>query len=222
MDNTPVSPADATKPQIDSPNMSRPKAVLFDLGKVLVDFDWHLAARRISAQARATPGELFTFIMTSDVMVRFETGRITNEQFYSEVRPAIGYRATLQDFQEAFSDIFTEMSEMVRLHTRIRTAGLPTWIFSNTNDWAVTHIRQRFPFFATFDGYFLSYQLGVMKPDAGIYEAAEHTTGCRGAEILYIDDIAENANAGAARGWQVIQHVSHDQTVPQAEHIVFG
>ncbi len=201
--------------------MTRPQVILFDLGKVLVDFDWHLAARRISAQALATPDELFNFIMTSDLMVRFERGLITNEQFFREVQPAVGYRATMQDFRQAFSDIFSEISEMVRLHARIRAARIPTWIFSNTNDWAVTHIRERFPFFADFDGYFLSYELGVMKPHAGIYEAAERITGCRGEEILYIDDSAENAAAGAVRGWQTIQHISPDQTVPQTERILF-
>ncbi len=201
--------------------MIRPRAILFDLGKVLVDFDWHLAARKISAQARATPEEIFNFIATSDVMVRFEKGLITNEQFFNEVRPAIGYRGALQDFRQAFSDIFTEIPEMVRLHARIRAAKIPAWIFSNTNDWAVTHIRERFPFFAKFDGYFLSYQLGTMKPHPGIYEAAERITGYRGGEILYIDDCAENAAAGAARGWRTIRHVSPDQTVPQTEQILF-
>ena len=207
---------------LHGPIMTRPQLILFDLGKVLVDFDWHLAARQISAQARATPEELFNFIITSDLMVRFEKGRITNEQFFSEVQSAIGYRATMLDFRQAFSDIFTEISEMVRLHARIRAANIPTWIFSNTNDWAVTHIRERFPFFANFDGYFLSYKLGVMKPHAGIYEAAERTTGCCGGEILYIDDSAENAAAGVARGWRTIQHISPDQTILQTERILFG
>jgi HAD superfamily hydrolase (TIGR01509 family) len=202
--------------------MNRPKVVFFDLGKVLVDFDWNIAARRIAAESRATPEELFAFILSSNAMVRFESGQIGNEQFYQEVQAAIGYRAGMQAFREAFSDIFTEIPEMVRLHGRIRAAGIPTWILSNTNDWAVSHIRERFPFFAEFHGYLLSYQVGAMKPDSGIYEAAERAVGCREREILYIDDVAENALAGAARGWQVIQHVSHDQTVPEAERILFG
>ncbi len=201
--------------------MTRPKVILFDLGKVLVDFDLRLAARNISAQARSTSEELFSFIMTSDLLVHFENGRITNEQFFREIQPAIGYRATIQDFRQAFSDIFTEIEEMVRLHARIRAAKIPTWIFSNTNDWAVTHIRERFPFFANFDGYFLSYKLGVMKPHPGIYEAAERATGCSGGEILYIDDTAENTAAGAARGWRTIHHVSPDQTIPQTERMLF-
>jgi HAD superfamily hydrolase (TIGR01509 family) len=193
--------------------MTRPNVVLFDLGKVLVDFDWHLATDRIAAQACATPGEIFRFIATSGVMIRYEKGQITNEQFFADIQAAIGYRSTLEDFRQAFADIFAEISPMVQLHARIRAAGIPTWIFSNTNDWAVTHIRDRFAFFANFDGYFLSFQLGAMKPEAAIYEAAECTTGCLGQEILYIDDIAENVAAATARGWQAIRHESSDETV---------
>ncbi len=202
--------------------MPRPKAVLFDLGKVLVDFDWFIAARRIAAEAQLTPEALVEFIKTSDVMIRLEKGQITTDQFFREIQPAIGYQPAMADFQRAFSDIFWEISEMVLLHARIRAAGVPTWIFSNTNDWAVAQIRDQFPFFATFDGYFLSYQIGVMKPDSGIYEAAERITGCRAGEILYIDDLRENVAAGAARGWQAIQHVSPEHTVAQVEPILWG
>ena len=95
---------------------------------------------------------------------------------------------------------------MIALHAAVRRAGLPTYIFSNTNDLAMVHIRHNFPFFANFDGYILSYEVKAMKPDAKIYEALEQTTGKRGAEILYLDDRPENVEAGAARGWQVILH----------------
>jgi len=200
--------------------MIRPKVVLFDLGKVLVDFDWFIAARRISDHASATPDEVIRFIATPDLMIRYETGRTTSEEFFEEVRQGIGYRRSYQDFRMAFSDIFTEITNMVQLHARVGAAGIPTWIFSNTNDWAITHIRERFPFFATFDGYFLSYQLGALKPQPAIYESAESTTGCRGDEILYIDDIAENTAAAAARGWQTVHHVSVEETISVVDRIL--
>jgi glucose-1-phosphatase len=197
--------------------MNRPKAVLFDLGKVLVDFDWMLAARRIAARSRLSPPELFDFIYTSDLMARYEKGQVSSEQFFQETRQAIGYLGSFPEFRQAFSDIFTEIPLMVDLHARVRAAGLPTFVFSNTNDFAVTHIRSHFPFFAGFTGYFLSYELGALKPEPGMYEAAERATGCAGAEILYLDDFAANVAAGAARGWQAILHVAPEQTIPQVE-----
>src|SRR5258708_22953605 len=103
------------------------------------------------------------------------------------------------------------MHPMVQPHGALRQRGLPTFIFSNTNDLAIRHIRQNFPFFANFDGYVLSYEHGAMKPDAKLYEVVEELAGRRGAEILYLDDRSENIATGAARVWQVILQESPEQ-----------
>jgi len=101
---------------------------------------------------------------------------------------------------------------MVELHAELRRRGLPTYIFSNTNELAVRHIRSNFSFFSNFDGYILSYEHGAMKPGAKLYEVVERTTGRRGSEILYLDDRPENVEAGATRGWQVILQENPDKT----------
>ena len=91
-------------------------------------------------------------------------------------------------------------------------AEFTTYIFSNTNDLAIEHVRRNFPFFQNFDGYIFSYEVGAMKPDAKIYEALEKMTGRRGAEIIYIDDRLENIEAGSARGWRTILHETPEKT----------
>ncbi len=197
--------------------MIRPKVVLFDLGKVLVDFDFAIAARRIFARSRRPPERLQELIQTSPLLCRYERGEITSQEFYQEARRAIDYQGTYDEFAQAFADIFSEIPEMARLQARVRAAGYPVWIFSNTNDLAVTHIRRRFPFFSNFDGYFLSYQLGVMKPAAGIYEAAERATRCRDAEIFDLDDHEPTVAAGAARGWQAFRYTSPAESIPLVE-----
>ena len=114
------------------------------------------------------------------------------------------HKSHLDEFGGFFSDIFVPIAPMVALQAELRERGIPTYIFSNTNDLAVSHIRGRFPFFGNFDDYIFSYEHGAMKPDARLYEVVEKKSGHRGAELLYLDDRAENIAAGAARGWQVI------------------
>ena len=75
------------------------------------------------------------------------------------------------------------------------------------------HINRNFPFMRDFTAHILSYEVGAMKPGAKIYEVLENLAGCRGPEILYLDDRPENVDAGAARGWQVIL-----QTTPAASY----
>ena len=101
---------------------------------------------------------------------------------------------------------------MVELQATLRRQGTPTYIFSNTNDLAVGHIRQSFPFFSNFDGYIFSYEHGAMKPQPKLYEVVERDCGYRKGDILYLDDRPENVEAGAARGWQVILHESAEKT----------
>ncbi len=192
--------------------MSRPAIVVFDLGKVLVDFDFSIAARRIAAQSRKSPHEVQVLIEQSRFIIDYESGRLTRGEFYERVREATGFAGKRDEFGDFFADIFTAIPTMIELHDRLRQSGIPTYIFSNTNDLAIEHIRRNFPFFANFDGYIYSYEVGVMKPQAGIYEALEKLAGRCGADLLYLDDRAENVAGGAVRGWQAVLHETPEKT----------
>ena len=189
------------------------KTVVFDLGKVLVDFDYSIAARKIAARGKMAADEINFFISQSPLLFRYETGLLTTGQFYDEVCAATGYCGQPEEFGQCFADIFVPIQPMVQLQAALRRSGLPAYIFSNTNELAVGHIRRNFPFFANFDGYVLSYEHAAMKPDAKIYEVVERDCGHRQGEILYLDDRPENIAAGAARGWQVILQESAEKTI---------
>jgi FMN phosphatase YigB (HAD superfamily) len=194
------------------PSMNPPLAVVFDLGKVLVDFDYSIAARRILRPGIMTPAEAKEYLSHSPVLVRYETGLISRREFFDEVREAAGFTGSLEEFGEFFADIFTGIPPMIELHANLRRQGVPTYIFSNTNDLAVEHIRRNFPFFSRFDGYILSYEVKSLKPSPEIYEALERLVGLRGEDLLYLDDRPENVAAGRKRGWRTILHESPEHT----------
>jgi FMN phosphatase YigB (HAD superfamily) len=149
----------------------------------------------------------------SPLLYRFETGLLTNEQFYGEVCAACGFSGTLDDFCGTFADIFSEIKPMTAMQAALRAHGVPTYIFSNTNGIAVAHIRKTFPFFTNFDAYIYSYEHGSMKPDAKIYETVERVTGRTGAQIVYLDDRLENFQAGLNRGWRALLHKTPEETI---------
>lgn len=192
--------------------MTIPKAVVFDLGKVLVDFDYGTTVRRIQARCTASPDTLRRMIDQSPLLHRYETGLMTTEELFAEVKAAAGFTGRLEDFCEPFGDIFTEIPPMVALHGRLREQGIPTYIFSNTNELAVRYIRQRFPFFSQFNGYILSYEHQAMKPDARLYEVVERMSGHKGCDLLYLDDRPENVAAGSTRGWRTVLHETPEKT----------
>ena len=186
--------------------------VVFDLGKVLVDFDYSIAAKKIAARSTNQIDDFHEFLGSSPLLMRFETGQFNKHQFFSEVQKATGFGGNVDEFAEYFADIFTPIPQMLELHAELKSQKIPTYIFSNTNEIAVGHIRNKFPFFGGFDGYILSYEVGAMKPVGKIYDALERMTGRRGADIFYIDDRSENVEAAAARGWKMVLHETPEKT----------
>lgn len=193
--------------------IASPSVVVFDLGKVLLDFDYSIAAARIAQRSGLPPTEAKKLFDNSPLLYRYETGLMTRQEFYEQVCGTTNFPGTLDEFGGFFSDIFWEIPAMIDIQATLRRQGIPTYIFSNTNELAILHIRRNFPFFANFDGYILSYEVGAMKPDAKIYEALEKMAGKRGADILYLDDRQENVDGGAARGWQVILQTEPEKTL---------
>ncbi len=190
-----------------------PTAVVFDLGKVLLEFDYGIVARRLAAHSGRDAEQIRGLLDQSPLLFRFESGQMTNDEFFREVSSLTGYTGAFEEFANIFGDIFAMIHPMIELHGQLRTRGVPTFIFSNTNDLAIRHIRVNFPFFAGFTDYIYSHEAGAMKPDHRIYEIVERRTGRKGAELLYIDDRKENIDAGHARGWHVVHHQTPELTI---------
>lgn len=187
-------------------------AVVFDLGKVLVDFDYSIAANRLAPHCTCPVHEIKPLIHQDHLLYRYEEGLMSTREFFEAVKEETGFKGTFEQFCEAFSDIFTPIPEMVGLHAEIRALGLTTCIFSNTNELAVQQIRRNFPFFGHFDGYVLSYEHRALKPYPPIYQQVEKLTARKGKEIIYIDDRPENILTGQEMGWSCVLHASPAQT----------
>jgi HAD superfamily hydrolase (TIGR01509 family) len=188
------------------------KVVVFDLGKVLVDFDYTIAARRLAARSKMSSEQLMAVLVRSSRFLEYERGRVTRRELFDEICRVSGFNGSLKEFGLFFADIFTEIKPMVELHAELRKRGLATYVFSNTNDLAVEHLRRAFPFLGNFDGYVFSYEHGAIKPEARLYEVLERQSGRQAGELLYLDDRPENTEAGAARGWEVILHESPEKS----------
>lgn len=90
----------------------------------------------------------------------------------------------------------------VRLMAALQAKGVP--VFSLTNFGIQTYViaAERYPFLNAFDRDFISGHLGVIKPDQGIYEALEQSSGVAPDRLLFTDDRHDNIAAAAARGWR--------------------
>jgi FMN phosphatase YigB (HAD superfamily) len=192
-----------------------PKAVVFDLGKVLLNFDYGRAAEALAPLTRIDAASIRQLIDQSPLLHQFETGLISFDQLLGIFTQETGYRGDVKTFHTAFGDIFSEIPPMVELHRQLHARGIPTHVLSNTNEIAVEWVRKGFPFFAHFNSYIYSHEVRAMKPAPAIYAALESSAGFTGPDLLYIDDRPENIDAAIERGWQSLLHHDPAVTIPE-------
>src|SRR6188474_2192270 len=131
------------------------EAVIFDLGNVLIDFDQTGALQKLQPYRNGSTGWLSESMNGRDLLRRFECGALTASQFHAEACALAGLSIGFEAFCEIYCDIFSPVEEMIEASERLRRAGMPTYVFSNTSELHFSHIRRRYDFVARFRGYFL-------------------------------------------------------------------
>jgi HAD superfamily hydrolase (TIGR01509 family) len=200
--------------------MVKPKAVIFDLGNVLLDFDYRIVSGKLRQYCPLPEEELLRALNQSPLLHKYESGGLSSEQFFEEMKQASKFCGQFHEFEAIFADIFQPVPEMITLQASLRDSGIPTYLFSNTNDIAIRHIRAKYLFIKNFTGEILSFEHGAIKPHPAIYEVAEKLSGHRGPDLLYIDDRLENIQAGEARGWQTIHHHKPLETISRVNSML--
>jgi len=199
--------------------MQTPEVVVFDLGKVLLDFDYDIAIRRFAERSDVGIDKVRELI-NSSVQYDYESGKITTDEFFSYVRNGAGFQGGRSEFVDFFSDIFSPMEMMLNFFKRVKKAGLPICVFSNTNEIAIQYISKQYSFYDDFDFYVLSFQEKGMKPDEPIYRVVEKKTMKSGEAILYIDDRLENIETGNRLGWQTVLQNDEVCSIAKAEKLL--
>jgi len=178
------------------------KVILFDLGRVLVDFDHKRAAERISAFCPKTAIEIYNLFFESQVTVAFEAGKITPENFYLEVKNMLNLKLSYDSFVPIWNDIFflsPKNRSVFRLVNSLR-AHYKTAMLSNINVLHYEYVKKNFPVLGVFDKIFLSFELGAVKPDKKIYEQVITQLQVGPQEIFYTDDRAELVESAKSLG----------------------
>jgi len=205
------------------------RVVLFDLGRVLLDFDHRRACEALAQVARrpgVTAEEVRAFIFETDLEPDYDRGRLSDDEFRSRVCEEFGIVVSPEEFAHRWSDIFWEREGVLPYLAELKARGYRLGLCSNTNHLHFEHLEQAFAsYLRPLDDFFLSFRMGVRKPEAGYFErVAEHLNqlGLRPAEGLFIDDLPANVEAARQQGFQVVQCRSFAQMRADLEALVVG
>lgn len=187
------------------------QTVIFDLGRVLVPFDFQRGYRAMSELCGLEPEEIARRLRQSNLVVDFESGVVDGPGFVQEVSRLLEAELSYDRFCEIWSSVFLpetlipeSMVEAIRKRYR-------TVLLSNTNPIHFEMLRATYPILRHFDAYVLSHEVGAMKPLPAIYAKAIEEARCPAQECFFTDDIAEYVEGARRAGIDAVQFESCEQ-----------
>lgn len=184
--------------------------MLFDIGNVILRFDFSIALRRIAGHCELHDS---TEVLAAIERIKsgYEEGQIDRAAFLRGVFDALRYRGTEADFVSAWEEIFEPNAPMLGLIERLH-GQLPLFLLSNTSDLHREYIFRRYPIFRRFTAGVYSYEAGASKPGRQIYEIAIRELALDPAATFFIDDLLPNIETARALGFRAHHYHSdrHD------------
>ena len=191
-------------------------ALLFDLGRVVIDVDFDRALAIWASHGGCEPADLVARFVRGDVYKGHERGHVDDATFFADLRTSLGIEVSDEQFLEGWNAVLVgEMEGIAPLLARARRR-LPLYAFSNTNRPHEAHFSQHFAeVLGHFRELFLSSTIGLRKPDAAAYDHVVKAIGVPAQRIVFFDDLIENIEGARSRGLQAV-HVRSTRDVADA------
>lgn len=201
-------------------NQAKIKAVIWDMGGVLLRTEDGSARIRLAEELGRSPRELNAVVFGSESAQLAEVGTITTAQHWENVAQILGLdEAALQHFKQEFwagDEIDRGLIDYIHtLRPRYRT-GLLSNAWSN----ARADLGGMYNFIETFDVSVFSAEVKMAKPDERFYRWILERLEVAPHESVFIDDFLVNIEAAAALGLHTIHFQGRDQALQSLEALL--
>jgi putative hydrolase of the HAD superfamily len=190
---------------------NRIDAVIFDLGRVIVDID---LSRLLSTILGENPsGDIEQIIiagLSDKTMHMFNIGRITADQFHRQLTAKFGFDVPYPRFVKLWCSIFSPMPHMDEL-IRSLSGRVRLGLLSDTDVLHWNYLRESYPVLGLFEKPTLSFEVGTVKPDPAIFLRAAKNVDTAPEKCLYIDDLKRNVDGAIALGFDGVVFQSAEQ-----------
>lgn len=184
------------------------KAVIFDLGKVIIPFDFTRGYQGLEKHCGFPAADIPKRLSTTDLVRRFESGLVEPEDFFAQLTAMLELRIGYDAFCEIWSSIFLPdplipESMLEGLRRRFRLI-----LLSNTNAIHFRMLEKAYPILRHFDDRVLSFEVRAMKPAPAVYREAIARAHCQPEECFFTDDVADYVAAAQREGIDAVQFQS--------------
>jgi HAD superfamily hydrolase (TIGR01509 family) len=191
-------------------------ALLFDLGRVVLDTDFARTLACWAGHAGCEPAQLTGRFSPDEAYRRHERGEISDAEFFASLRNSLGIDVPDAQFLEGWNAVFAGAIPGIEPLLARAARSLPLYAFSNTNRAHEAHFSEAFAdVLGHFRKLFLSSSIGLRKPEAGAYDHVVKEIGVPAERIVFFDDLQENIEGARACGLIAI-HVTSTRDVADA------
>ncbi len=198
------------------------KAILFDLGGVLLRTADYTPRVRLAARLGMDRHELEVFIFGGESGDMAQRGAITARQHWDNLRLALDYSPDA--FQSLLDEFFGSdiLDESLLDYVRKLRLTYKTGLLSNAADDLRQVIAEKWHFEDTFDDIVISAEVKLAKPDPGIFQLAVERLGVEARQAIFVDDMQPNVFGAETAGLIGIQFHSPGQLRYDLELLLDG
>ncbi len=164
------------------------KAVIFDMGNVLINFNARKSAKAFAKACKVSFDKVWEHFFISQTEKAYTRGEITSREFYNHSLQALEVPVTYKEFSRYWNDIFWENEGMEEVLKKLKK-NYPLFLISNTNKLHFDHIKKNFKIVRHFKRLFPSHEVGHRKPCPNIYKSVLKSIRLKPENTVFVDDI---------------------------------
>jgi putative hydrolase of the HAD superfamily len=182
-------------------------AIIFDLGGVILNIDYQLPVKAFKKLGIENFNELFSQASQSNLFNDYEKGEISSDDFIKEIKKYLPQNTSDEAIINAWNSILLDLPEERLFCLEKAAENHRIFLLSNTNALHIDSFNQYLltnlqlpslePFFETL---YLSYEVGLRKPDLRIFEYVLQDAGLLPERTLFIDDSIQHIQAASELG----------------------
>lgn len=180
------------------------KAILFDMGNVLLFFNARISSKAFSKAVGLPEEEIWERFFISKLEKAYTRGEISSKDFYEQVSKTFPKKIDYETFAHLWNNIFSENVEIEHLLKKLKK-NYPLYLISNTNDLHFEFIKKKFNILKHFTHFFPSHLVGHRKPDQAMFEHVLGKIKLKPEEAVFIDDIPDFVDSARNVGMKGIR-----------------
>jgi HAD superfamily hydrolase (TIGR01509 family) len=176
------------------------RAIIFDIGRVLIRVDVSRAMSGLAGGLALNPQEVWSAIEKDPLWMDWQEGRISPQDWHLHLSKRLGASLSFEQFTEIWNRALAPEPIQPEALLEKLSKNCQLALLSNTDPIHMSHAETHFPFFRFFSVRIYSFHVGASKPDPLIYREALRACKVRAEEAVYIDDVAAYVQAAQRLG----------------------